>query len=374
MRFICIIFLITLCSGEDTIDSCYSETCSKQDSSLYRGLGTECKRNKQFTLFWWFESATNSEYVGNYSTSFKDMNSSAPIKLLIQENSDNIIEQIKDAYFKVNNSSYTIVRVGYNTIGLRSSVTYSNETYECNLLVIADQILYFLHMINATYGFQVESMHLIGHSFGAHLAGIVGNRFKQNYGFTVGRITGLDPLGGEYNCITCKSLRLNKGDASFVDIIHTNPGGYGVIEPIGDQDFYVNCQSLRTKEWKTREVIQPACQDAKDKGLVVTDRCSSRVSCVLFAESIIYNNFLGKSCSIASIIGCFPVSYAYMGEYARKARYDIYYVETKAEPPYGLGSNKKHPFENNTYFAQYSNKKRPFEINTFAQYDVRIDV
>lgn len=53
----------------------------------------------------------------------------------------------------------------------------------------------------------------------------------------IGRITGLDP-GNEYKPL------LQKTDATFVDIIHTNPGKLGTPYNSGTVDFYVNYQGF----------------------------------------------------------------------------------------------------------------------------------
>lgn len=39
---------------------------------------------------------------------------------------------------------------------------------------------------------------------------------------------------------TDPKYRINKNDATFVDIIHTNGKGLGLIEPLGHIDFYPN--------------------------------------------------------------------------------------------------------------------------------------
>lgn len=53
------------------------------------------------------------------------------------------------------------------------------------------------------------------------------------------RITGLDPARPCFNEGEYLS-GLQRGDARFVDVIHTNPGVLGVKESVGDIDFYPN--------------------------------------------------------------------------------------------------------------------------------------
>ncbi|KAB0794804.1 hypothetical protein PPYR_11643 [Photinus pyralis] len=147
--------------------------------------------------------------------------------------------QIKNAYFDYNVSVPEIIEVDYN-VGVQESSLLSAPEGFCNYFHVSEKLAEFINNLNTSHGFQIEDMHLIGVSFGAHLAGVTGYILQTKYGYTLKRITGLDPLGAGYNCVTCPSLRLNQGDAKFVDVIHTNPGRIGVLEPLGDIDFYVN--------------------------------------------------------------------------------------------------------------------------------------
>lgn len=85
---------------------------------------------------------------------------------------------------------------------------------------------------------QWKYLHLIGHSLGAHIVGQTA-RLLRNF-MQVDRITGLDPA---HPCFenNSASLRLNKADAKFVDVIHTNSEyglnhNLGTYEPIGTQN------------------------------------------------------------------------------------------------------------------------------------------
>uniref|UniRef100_A0A665URH2 Lipase, member Ib n=1 Tax=Echeneis naucrates TaxID=173247 RepID=A0A665URH2_ECHNA len=81
-------------------------------------------------------------------------------------------------------------------------------------------------------GAALSSLHLIGVSLGAHLAGFVGANLKGK----IGRITGLDPAGPMFTSTTPEE-RLDPSDAMFVDVLHTDmdcEGAHGHI------DFYAN--------------------------------------------------------------------------------------------------------------------------------------
>lgn len=91
---------------------------------------------------------------------------------------------------------------------------------------------------------NLDQVHLIGHSLGSHLFGYVGFYLQRDFNRKVGRITGLDPASPLFTG-TYHEVRLDRTDAKFVDVIHTdaNPytsGGLGMIPRIGHVDFYPN--------------------------------------------------------------------------------------------------------------------------------------
>lgn len=91
---------------------------------------------------------------------------------------------------------------------------------------------------------NLDKVHMIGHSLGSHLSGYTGYTLQKDFGLKMGRITGLDPaepLFGDTDPI----VRLDKTDAHYVDVIHTDShslinGGLGMLKPIGHVDFYPN--------------------------------------------------------------------------------------------------------------------------------------
>lgn len=90
-------------------------------------------------------------------------------------------------------------------------------------------------------GLTINNFHLIGHSFGAHVAAYAGRYVMHlsNHNYTLPRITGLDPAdsdwydNGPYEPIS-------KTDAIFVDIIHTDSGMNGAPHSTGTIDFWPN--------------------------------------------------------------------------------------------------------------------------------------
>lgn len=85
----------------------------------------------------------------------------------------------------------------------------------------------------------LKSIHLVGHSLGAQIVGTAGRHFQTLTNLSLPRVTGLDPANPCFN--EGEELTgIFRGDADFVDIIHTNSGVLGKREPMGDVDFYVN--------------------------------------------------------------------------------------------------------------------------------------
>jgi len=133
-------------------------------------------------------------------------------------------------------------------------------------------------------GLETKSIHLVGHSLGAHICSYIG----ANLG-GVGRITGLDPA---QPCFQTDSpeIRLDPSDADFIDVIHTNGRileklGLGLPDPIGHVDFYPNGGAK-----------QPGCSRRRNKLLppitsyiwnrIEKSICSHGRSYMFFTEAI----------------------------------------------------------------------------------------
>lgn len=114
-------------------------------------------------------------------------------------------------------------------------------------------LVYYLGQVNNLDSINnrefLSNIHLIGHSLGAHISSQVGKDFKGK----IGRITGLDPAGPNFNGLA-RHEKLDKSDARLVDVFHTDggitlQGHLGIEEPLGHLDFYINGGSS----------VQPGC-------------------------------------------------------------------------------------------------------------------
>lgn len=170
-----------------------------------------------------------------------------------------------------------------------------------------------------------NSIHLIGHSLGAHTLSAAARTYFSITGHRVGRLTGLDPANP---CFKRGPLltEISRGDADYVDIIHTNPGVLGKKEAIGDSDFYPN----------GFYAVQRGC---------INDGCAHNRAWEYYAESVYpgnENNFLSAQCEITGRFtlndcGNFNVS---MGMAVSNVK-GRYFLQTNYKPPYGRNASTK---------------------------------
>ncbi|KAG9510879.1 Lipoprotein lipase, partial [Fragariocoptes setiger] len=97
----------------------------------------------------------------------------------------------------------------------------------------------FLLDLHRVHNYNLDQMHLIGFSLGAHVSGFAGKYVRANSNQTIGHITGLDPAGPCFRDNKAQD-RLDRMDARYVDVIHTAGYSYGISQRIGHRDIYVN--------------------------------------------------------------------------------------------------------------------------------------
>ncbi|XP_062841296.1 lipase member H [Trichomycterus rosablanca] len=183
-------------------------------------------------------------------------------------------------------------------------------------------------------GACLDSIHLIGVSLGAHVAGFVGAML----GGQIGRITGLDPAGPMFAGVPPEE-RLDPTDARFVDVLHTDMNSFGLRGTHGHIDFYAN-----------GGLDQPGCPKTifSGKSYFVCDHqrsvflylCSLNRSCHLTAYPCSsYVDFLNGQCLQCAAFK--PVSCPVLGydlsqwkDTLLKLGQTRVYFSTTAEPPY----------------------------------------
>lgn len=192
--------------------------------------------------------------------SIADFNPKLNVKFIIHgwksnSNTEAIIN-IKNAYLST--GDFNIFTVNWEEIAKNNYYFSSAEQTKYVGGAIAEMIDELVFR-----GCDLSRIHIIGHSLGAHTAGFAGKLISSG---KVGRITGLDParLGFQLYLDPNGKRRLNKSDADFVDVIHTDIGLVGYVAPIGHADFYPNRGSPP----------QPGCEDlSKMMGILNYKNC-----------------------------------------------------------------------------------------------------
>ncbi|XP_022170472.1 inactive pancreatic lipase-related protein 1-like isoform X2 [Myzus persicae] len=174
---------------------------------------------------------------------------SNPIKVLVhgwlgttQEKSGICSYNVK-SYLEV--GEYNVICVDWKQYSTDISYAVAKARSKYIALDIVKMLLKITY--NMTEGCY-ETIHVIGHSMGAHIAGHVGKNLPGLY-----RISGLDPAKPMYEK-SGPDDRLDMTDAKFVDVMHTNAGQNGLDKSIGHMDFYPNGGSK-----------QPNCSDSSNK-------------------------------------------------------------------------------------------------------------
>ncbi|GAB0095683.1 phospholipase A1-like [Sergentomyia squamirostris] len=181
----------------------------------------------------------------------------------------------------------------------------------------------FLIFLRKETGIRLSDVTVIGHSMGAHIAGVAGRNVAKVE--ELGVIIGLDPALPMFFTFFALS-RLNTSDARYVETIHTNTNGLGIGPPVGTASFYPNFG-----KW------QPAC------GVDFAGVCSHILAPVYFAESITsdkgfwarrcqgYDDIINKSCKGTGEV-------ALMGGEPSNIRSEgVYWLETNSITPFAKG-------------------------------------
>lgn len=229
--------------------------------------------------------------------------------------------KMKDVY--LNKGGYNVIVVDWQH--------YAENFYNVairQMEAVGDIVIKNLLGLIKSQNIDLKSMHLLGHSLGAHLAGYIGRALEKETSFKVGRITGLDAAGPLFETVPLfRKKRLAASDADFVDAIHTSSPmlGLGYYGPYGTADFYVNGGSR-----------QPGCGrlDFTQGQLMLYKRmydifaCDHKRSREYWIESINTENFKARNNQNEITI---------MGENCPSTAKGIYIVDTNSEPPFAKG-------------------------------------
>ena len=127
---------------------------------------------------------------------------------------------------------------------------------------VGRELGHFLANLSDLSRIELSNTHIVGHSLGAHIAGVAGKQIYSRTGRKVARISSLDAAGPLFND-NHVSRRIDAGDADFVDAIHTNGFVAGYGGNYGSVDFYVN-----------GGVFQPGCKS-------LLQFLNSRITCLV---------------------------------------------------------------------------------------------
>ncbi|CAH2062488.1 unnamed protein product, partial [Iphiclides podalirius] len=178
-------------------------------------------------------------------------------------------------------------------------------------------------------GLKLSNTHFVGHSLGAHAAGVAGAALTSG---RVARITGLDPALPLFDKVPPEQ-RLDPSDAEFVDVIHTDAGIFGFPHSIGHADFYPN----------GGKSPQPGCnlEVVLSKQLLLNKFfCSHWRSYMFFAESVTRpDSFVATSCPTWHQYrrgGCAGSHRVHMGFGLDRSARGNFYLMTHRDSPFSI--------------------------------------
>ncbi|EDV92837.1 GH18611 [Drosophila grimshawi] len=234
----------------------------------------------------------------------------------------NIYSYLVPAYLSLDDGNYNIFTVDWGRGAIADYITASYRVKP-----VGQVLAKFLDFLHKEAGMRFEDLQLIGFSMGAHVAGLASKHVLTG---RVRVIRALDPAQPFFRYAQERE-RLDKGDAYYVEVLHTSVGSYGFDRPLGHVDFYAN--------WGSQ---QPGC---------FWHECSHWRAFALFKES------LEARGAAFEAKGCLPSAWQELIRYKRctqptgqrlhmggdlgalsmqqlTQREGVYYFETPAKPPY----------------------------------------
>ncbi|XP_062561793.1 lipase member H-A-like isoform X1 [Armigeres subalbatus] len=283
---------------------------SRQNSSQYEAA--------EFVKFHFYARSNNYQPVElrydqiQFLPDHHGFNIALPTKILIHGwlggSDSDVIEPLAKDFLDQGN--FNIIAVDWEK-GART-LLYPVARYRVSkvaelVAAVIDQLLQF--------GQSSDQIGLIGHSLGAHIAGLAGKKTKKKVAF----IVGLDPAAPLFR-LKKPTERLSNNDAHYVEVIHTNGKALGMFGNIGKTDFYPNGGSS-----------QPGC------GWNLS--CSHQRAVDYFKESLKSKNYFANRCTdVEDLHPKCALGKAVMGGLeALKTRGKpdgVYYAATAADKPF----------------------------------------
>ncbi|XP_022815794.1 pancreatic lipase-related protein 2-like [Spodoptera litura] len=236
------------------------------------------------------------------------------------------VELLTDDSLRTVVSAY-LKRGGYNILVL----DWSNLAFG-NYVVVAKTLPHVGEFVGKSVyklvkqGLPVQNLHLVGHSLGSHICAYIA-RYLSARGSKVPRLTGLDPAyPGFYPPLAAPPM--TPEDADFVDVIHTDGGGYGAPDSTGHADFWPNGGQAK----------QPGCLSATIF-LSNEDFCSHWRSWEFWSESLLRDDFLARPCADYDTFlrgQCSDQPLVFMGIRSTPDLRGNFYLITGTKSPFGL--------------------------------------
>ncbi|XP_031848673.2 lipase member H isoform X1 [Nomia melanderi] len=202
------------------------------------------------------------------------------------------------------------------------ALDWSEVTMNINYIYVSEQVVVIGKAVAGALEklsnvIDLQKLHVVGHSLGAHIAGHIG-RFVNT---TLGRIIGLDPAFPLFYPSTC---HVRASDAENVVILHTDAGFYGTPIDTGSVDFYAN----------KGVSPQPGCPV-----IIGGEVCSHQRSTKIFAESLTNPNaFLAYECNSDTMKRIDGGRNVPFGDNTPNNLRGAFCFETNAQYPYGKAS------------------------------------
>jgi len=270
----------------------------------------------------------------------------------------------------LDHGDYNVIIVNW---GGGSMPMYSQAT--SNTRVVGLEIGHMVNTMIKEFGVDPADVHCIGHSLGSHTCGYAGEQIQG-----LGRITGLDPAEPYFQYLP-SNVRLDETDAKFVDAIHTDAKtilllGYGMLQPVGHLDFYVNGGSGQPGCDPANIAIDAITEDMVN-GVRELGACNHLRAIEFFIDSLVQGlTYVGYECADNDI---FHLGQCYTcgADNTKCAKFGmdaaLYPVRNRINVPLYFDTDKDVPYELQHYHIKISLAK-PSNAENFVYGKVKLSL